>query len=189
MVAGHGRCHSDLVGQSLPEAAVDAVQSGRYGGLESRVGTVVQVLLGLLLVATVVGVLVSPMDGIFYFPRDLVAWSLAVVVVLAGVVVVLARAPVARVVAIRGGWWLAVPFAALSSWAAVWIAHHIQYAYAWDARTLWRFADQLEAGEHSAYLGFYLSRYPNNVAMLAVDRVTLKLAGALDVPRTRSPSG
>ncbi len=177
MVLTRVECHSAVVSQSLPGVAGPTPG----GGWESRLGRALQVLLGLLLTATVIGVLVDPLNGVFDFPQGLVVASFAVVLALSLVAAALRRSALARAVSRGGGWWFALPFAALSAGAAVRVALHLQYAFAWDARTLWRFAGQLEAGEHTAYLGYYLSRYPNNVAMLALDRLVLKLAGALDV--------
>jgi hypothetical protein len=170
-------CQSDLVSESLPDVAGDT----GGGGWESRLGRTLQVLLGILLIGTVVGVLLSPLNGVFDFPQSLVVRSFVVALALSVVAAVLRRTALARMVSWGGGWWLALPFAALSSGPAVWVGLHLKYAFAWDARSVWRFAQQVEGGNHSAYLAYYLSRYPNNVAMLAVDRLTLKLGAALDV--------
>jgi hypothetical protein len=164
------------VSESLPDVASRTPGSG----WESRLGRALQILLGVLLIATVIGVLFSPLNGVFYFPQGLVLISFAAVLALFVVGAALRRTALARLLSRRGGWWTAVTFAALSSSAAVWVGLQQKYAFAWDARTLWRFAGQLERGDHTAYLSYYLSRYPNNVAMLALDRLTRKLAIAVD---------
>ncbi|HEX5511458.1 MAG TPA: hypothetical protein VFX41_07060 [Actinomycetales bacterium] len=165
----------------MSQSPPDVVGLTPGGGWESRLGRALQILLGLLLIATVAGVLISPLNGVFDFPTGPVVASFVVVLALSGVAAALRRTRWARTVSRRGGWPVALPFAVVSSGAAVWVAQHLQYAFAWDARTLWRFAGQLERGDHTAYLAYYLSRYPNNVAMLAVDRLTIKVAHGLDV--------
>ncbi|HEX5535289.1 MAG TPA: hypothetical protein VFX33_16230, partial [Actinomycetales bacterium] len=165
----------------MSESLPDVASRTPGGGWESRLGRALQILLGVLLIATVIGVLFSPLNGVFDFPQGLVLICFAVVVGLSVVAAALRRTALVRALSRRGGWWAAVTFAAVSSGAAIWVGLQQKYAFAWDARTLWRFAGQLERGEHTAYLGYYLSRYPNNVAMLALDRLTLKLASALGV--------
>lgn len=152
-------------------------------------GRAVLVLLGVVLVLTVLLVLVRPHDAnVDYLQWWVVASLLATVAGAVGVTVVARRAgseraqvPGRRTRDPRLVWSAAVGTSALGGAVAVLAALPLRYAYGWDASVVTGFSRQLSSdGTLSAYAHDYLSRYPNNVPLVAMMNVARWLGGPAD---------
>ena len=151
----------------------------RPARIERVTGRLVQGGLGAGLVLTVGAVLVRPHDAnVDYDQRVVVA---AFLVALGGALVggLAARRWVGRRASAREGgahrrssWLVAVAISLAGGVVGLLLARLVRYAYGWDAAVSTGFARELAAtGQLSDYARDYLSRYPNNVPLIAVMRV------------------
>jgi hypothetical protein len=78
-------------------------------------------------------------------------------------------------------WWLAVATSVVGGVAGVLLALPLRYSYGWDAAVVTRFSRELSVtGTLSAYAHDYLSRYPNNIPLVALMNVTRAIGGSSD---------
>ncbi|HET8988043.1 MAG TPA: hypothetical protein VFN43_05985 [Humibacillus sp.] len=130
--------------------------------MDSTVGRVLLRLTGVVLLAVALVALIAPRPVITPY-----RWP----VVVAGVVVLVVLGVVVRVPRwVRRDW---VPAVVAVSGGVVALAVGLggQYAYGWDARVVMELAGRLDAGEQLPAWGVdYLSLYPNNLPLLAIDQ-------------------
>jgi hypothetical protein len=154
--------------------------------LENAVGLLVQRTVGCAMALTVLLVLLRPHDPNIDYRQ---AWVLVGLVVTLGVAAGAARL-------LRGPellrWHPSPPGAGVTWVAAVLtsviggvvgflLARPMRYSYGWDAAVVTGFSRQLSSnGTMSAYALDYLSRYPNNVPLVAMMNVARRLGGSSD---------
>jgi hypothetical protein len=147
---------------------------------EHLLGLTVVRLVGVLMTLTAVGILVAPKDPNIRYSRPLVLAGLLLTAgFLAALCKVRARIRPARV----PGWtpWLVGVLAGLvGGTAAVAVGHALRYRYGWDARVVTGFSRELSAdGTLSGYAVDYLSRYPNNIPLVALMNTAHEVGAAL----------
>jgi hypothetical protein len=130
-------------------------------------------VVGVLLAATAVVVLVAPRDPNVVFSRPWVLAGFVGAGLVAALTVVLgARLRRDPTSAAGRGWWswgFAVAIAVGGAALATVAARRVAYAFGWDAGVVAAFSDGLHASRPlSPYAVDYLSRYPNNVPLLAL---------------------
>ena len=158
---------------------------GRWllGGVQVLCG-----LLGSLLLLTAVGALLWPRDPNIVFERGPVWWGflLSLGAVLGFAVAGrglhgLAGRLGGRRWAGAASWVTGLVLSVAGALGGVWLASQVRYQYGWDASILTMLAKRLDTGEGLGPYGIdYLSRYPNNIPMLAVDLGYRRLAVAWD---------
>jgi hypothetical protein len=130
--------------------------------METPVGRAVLRLTGVLLIAVAVVALVAPRAANIEYRWQVVVPTVVVLLVVAAVARVpkwLEKSWVPAVVAVGGG---AV---------AAWVGLMGRYQYGWDARVIMDMARSLHAGRPLTDSDYaYLSLYPNNLPLLAIDR-------------------
>jgi hypothetical protein len=130
--------------------------------MDSAVGRALLRLTGVGLLAVAVVALVAPRPVITPF-----RWP----VVLVGVAVLVALALVVRLPRWLGGRWVPAVVAALGGVVAAVVGLAGQYAYGWDARVVMDLAGTLDSRRPLPEWGIdYLSLYPNNLPLLAIDQ-------------------
>ncbi len=136
-----------------------------------RFGTLILRLTGIFAVVVPVAVVVSPRQPTIAYARGHVLFWLAVVTV---VLVVIARLGWFRRLAHRAGRapMLGLLIAGVGSVLATGLALSLRYEFGWDARVVAGISRQLSLGQEvTAYQLGYLSRYPNNLPLLALDNL------------------
>lgn len=165
-------------------AGVNQTPGARGTRIERLVGTIVQRAVGVALVLTVALVLVRPHDpNIDYRTGWVLVGLVAGLVVAVAAGSVLARRkdrPGARGARERAAWGGAVAVSLAGGVAGVLLALPLRYAYGWDAAVVTGFSRQASAGSVSAYAIDYLSRYPNNLALVALMNLARDLGGSSD---------
>lgn len=147
---------------------------------EHRLGLGLIRLVGAVLTLTAVGVLVAPRDPNIAYSRPLVLVGLLTTACLATVLRVV-HARVASPQPPRWLEWLAgAGMSVLGGVAAAAVGHAVRYRYGWDAAVLTSFSNELSTGGTlSAHAADYLSRYPNNIPLLALMNVLHAVGGVL----------
>jgi len=147
---------------------------------EQLVGLGLLRLVGAVLTLTAVAALAVPRDPNITYSRPLVLAGVVATACLVG----LLKVAGARV-ALPGlpGWapWLAGGGASLlGGAAAVALGGALRYRYGWDARVVTDFSNELSTdGTLSAYAVDYLSRYPNNVPLVALMNTAHDVGGVM----------
>lgn len=173
----------------MPSTSADA--SPRQA--EGVVGRLVMLLVGLALVLTVLLVMVRPRDANFDYRQVWVAAALVFALAAAFLLTTEThrRCPKgSRTDAAAGRekgrsrvvhWVWAGATSVAGGVAGVLLALPLRYAYGWDAAVVTGFSRQLSsAGTLSAYAQDYLSRYPNNVPLVAMMNVARSLGDGSD---------
>ncbi len=137
--------------------------------MERVAGAVALRVAGVLLVATAVVVLVAPRDPNVVFSRPFVlAGFVGAGLVAALTVLVGARLRPRRRWA-GWSWTLAVTIAVGGAVVATYAARRVAYVVGWDSGVVAGFSETLHAsGPLTPYAVDYLSRYPNNIPLLAL---------------------
>jgi hypothetical protein len=139
--------------------------------METPVGRALLRLTGVCLLAVAVVALVAPRVANFEYRWQVVVPTVAVLLVVAAV---------ARVPTWLEHRWVPVVVAVAGGALAVWVGLMDRYDYGWDARAIMAMARSLHAG-HPLTAGDYgyLSLYPNNLSLLAIDRVGAAIGARL----------
>ena len=131
--------------------------------METPVGRALLRLTGVSLVIVAVVALVAPRAANIDY-----RWQ----VVVPTVVVLLVVAAVARVPSWLENRWVPVIVSVGGGGLATWVGLMGRYEYGWDARVVMDLARALQAGRPLADSDYgYLSLYPNNLPLLAIDRL------------------
>ncbi|EWT03431.1 hypothetical protein N865_17025 [Intrasporangium oryzae NRRL B-24470] len=141
--------------------------------MESPVSRSVLRLAGAGLVAVALVALVAPRPANIHY-----RWP----VVLPTVAVLLGLAALVRVPAALKNRWLPVVVAVVGGAVATALGQVLRYDYGWDARVVMNIARALHAGRPlTPDVYDYLSLYPNNIPLLAIDRLGADVGGWLGV--------
>jgi hypothetical protein len=139
--------------------------------METPVGRALLRLTGFSLVVVVVIAVVAPRQ-----PN--IAYDRAVVVPV--LIAALAFAWLARVPAVLKNRWLPVVVAVLGGGVAAGLGQALRYDFGWDARVILEMARSIHAGRVVTDMEYdYLSLYPNNIPLLVIDGLGVKVAAAL----------
>lgn len=172
----------------LTEQGHDRDLPGRSAWLENAVGLTTQRVVGVILVLTVLLVLVRPHDPNIDYETTWVLSGLLLGIGAAVAVTFLTRSGTILGLRRRGQSWPTAAVWALATTASlaggvggVLLALPLRYSYGWDARVTTGFSREVSAdGALSAYAQDYLSRYPNNVPLIAFMNAARDLGGASD---------
>ena len=147
---------------------------------EQAVGLVVMRAVGVVLALTAVEALAAPRDPNITYSRPLVLVGIVATACLVAVLEIL-RARVRAPDLPRWAPWLAgAAVSALGGAAAVALGHALRYRYGWDAQVVTAFSNELSTrGTLSPYAADYLSRYPNNVPLVALLNAAHDVGGVL----------
>ncbi len=141
--------------------------------METPVGRALLRLTGVSLVLVAVVAVVAPRPANLVYGR----W-----VVVPALLACLALAWLGRVPAAMRNRWLPVVVALAGGAVAAGLGLALRYDYGWDARVVMDMARSLAAGRGlTAHDYDYLSLYPNNVPLLAIDRIGVQVGAALGV--------
>jgi hypothetical protein len=134
--------------------------------MEARVGRLVTVLVGTLFLAVGVIALVAPRSPFTVYRQPVV-----VVATIALLLLGLLWRPPALVRRWCAWRWAALVVAVLGLVTGLVTGHSLRLPYSWDVRIVLQVAARLHAGtELTRYQQGYMGRYPNNKAMVALDR-------------------
>lgn len=138
------------------------------------VGRVILASLGAVLFAIALVALISPREVFTEYRQP------AVLVMSVSLVAVAALWRPATLVRRCCAWrWTALLVTVFAGAVAMVTGHSLRLPYSWDVRIVLQIAGRLHAGvELSAYEQGYVSRYPNNRAMVALDRAAYALSDA-----------
>ena len=144
-------------------------------------GTAVLRVLGVVLVGTVLIALVAPRNPNIVFERPLVVLALGLSALVALGVVSAARRPRRAVTPGRWSWAVGGAVPVLGGLLSVYLARKVLYTYGWDAAIVSGISEHQHSvgGPISPYAAAYLSRYPFNVTLVAVDNVCRVIADRL----------
>ena len=139
--------------------------------METPVGRALLRLTGVFLVAVAVVALVAPRAANIEY-----RWQVVVPTVL----VLLVLAAVFHVPRWAENRWLPVVVAVGGGGLATWVGLMDRYEYGWDARVIMDMARSLSAGRPLTEADYgYLSLYPNNLPLLAIDRFGVEVGRSL----------
>ncbi len=139
------------------------------GRVERVAGTVVLRVAGLLLAATAAVVLVAPRDPNVVFSRPFVLAGFVGAGLVAALTVLVGVRLRPRATRVGWSWALAVAVAVGGAGIATYAARRVAYVVGWDAGVVSGFSETLHAsGRLTPYAFDYLSRYPNNLPLLAL---------------------
>lgn len=156
--------------------------------LEGRVGAWVLKGTGLALTLAVTVAVVRPADPNIAYSRPLVLTGLVFALALAIIVSVMAgRQPRRHAQFGRSSghpnwpWIIAAATSALGGLAGYLLAQPLMFSYGWDAAVVTGFSRELSSGQGlSDYAQDYLSRYPNNMPVIAMMNVARAIGGPTD---------
>lgn len=142
--------------------------------MQSRVGRLVVLLVGLLLLVVALIALVAPRRPFTIYHQPVVI-GVTMALLLVGL---LWRSP--PLVRRWCGWrWTPLVVTMLAGVVALVTGHSMRLAYSWDVRIVLQIAARLHAGtELSQYERGYVTRYPNNTAIVALDRAAYAVSDA-----------
>ena len=158
--------------------------ASRYRPMEAAAGRAVLSVTGAILVLTVLTVLVRPRNPNIEYARLWVVTGMGVSLVLALALTETVRRRVQP--RSRGAppwrpwvtWLVATGTSVLGGIAGVLLALPLRYEYGWDAAVVTDISEQVSSeGALSAYAHDYLSRYPNNVPLLAMMNLARRIGG------------
>lgn len=159
----------------------------RFRPTEAALGRAVLLVTGIILVLTVLTVLVRPHNANIEYARLGVLAGVGASLVLALALTELARrrvrprtrGPTTRHPGVI--WLVATGTSVLGGAVGVLLALPLRYDYGWDAAVVTRFSEQLTSERAlSSYAQDYLSRYPNNVRLVAMMNVARRIGGPSD---------
>ena len=148
------------------------------GGRAERVaGTLALRVAGVLLAATAVVVLVAPRDPNVVFSRPFVLAGFVGAGLVAALTVLVGSRLRPHPARVGWSWALAVAIAVGGAVVATSAARRVAYVVGWDAGVVSGFSETLHAGGRlTPYAVDYLSRYPNNIPLLALMNATRAVA-------------
>ncbi len=155
-----------------------------YCPAEAAAGRAVLSVTGAILVLTVLTVLVRPHNPNIEYARLWVVTGVGVSLVLALVLTETARRRVQP--GSRGApswrpgvtWLVATGTSVLGGTAGVLLAMPLRYEYGWDAAVVTDISEEVSSdGVLSSYAHDYLSRYPNNVPLVAMMNLARRIGG------------
>ncbi len=149
--------------------------------LERWVGTAVVRGLAVVLLGTVLIALVDPRDPNIVFQRPLVVAGVVACALLVWGVLSLGRRSRRAGGPGRGSWAVALAVPVVGGLLADYVARQVSYTYGWDAAVVAGISrhQYLTGGPLTPYAAGYLSRYPFNVTLVAVDNLCRALADRL----------
>ncbi len=149
-------------------------------------GLLVQRTVGVGMVLTVLLVLLRPHDPNIDYRQVWVVVGTALGLAAATALTLLARTRVRQRLGGHGSratvvWTVAVLASVAGGVAGTALARLVRYSYGWDAAVVTGFSRELSSGAGlSAYAQDYLSRYPNNVPLVALVNLARRLGGPSD---------
>ena len=145
--------------------------------VERVVGTVALRVAGVVLAATAVVVLVAPRDPKVVFSRPLVIAGFVGAGLLAALAVWVGARQRGRPARVGWSWALAVAVSAGGAVVGTYAARRVAFVPGWDAGVVAGFSETLHAtGRLIPYAVDYLSRYPNNIPLLALMNASRSVA-------------